>query len=679
VVKVGRAICVKGQAIPEIINSPDRLLHPMRRVGERGQGKWERISWDEALDEAADRFREIIDNYGVEAIGVYSGDSHHAHLSEIAPIFTRSLKLPNRWGAAQMCMFPHIIAEVATHGPSIMTDVGPDVWHANCIIVWASSPTEGRPYMGKAILDAKNQRRAKLIVVNPRPTPEARIADVWLRIRPGTDCALALGMMNVIINEELYDKDFVEKWCIGFDKLKERVQKYPPESTAEICWVQKEKIIEAARMYATIKPSCIHARVGTQAQINSTQTSRAICSLMFLAGNIDVEGGNLYHNPLGGFRRTPRAKLFMDTFWNITREAANPRRIGAKEFPLYCETFLFSQNAMSWRTVHEGKIKGMLIPCSNPVISDVNSRYIWEALKKLDWLAVMDIFMTPTAELADIIFPGCTWWEVEGGPKESFRPTSTSPGYFIWSDKLIEPPGECRDEREVIIDLLKRMGSKPIFNTLEEYFDWRLRSLNTRYKDLKVKYPDKMVTFPPPPFKRYERRGFNTPSGKVELYSSLFERLGYDPLPDHKEPPQSPISTPETFKEYPLILVTYRDVNWMKSEGRNIPSLRKRRPDPTLEINPLTAQQLGIKEGDKVWFETPAFKGVQVKAKAELVPELDPRVVATCIMWWLPEMPGPEHGCFEVSVNTILTMDPPYDPIQGTPAVKNVLCKIGKA
>jgi len=314
-------ICIKGQVQDKFTYHPDRIKQPLKRAEERGAGKWQPISWDQALDEIAEKLTEIKDKYGPESIAAYhgtgprtSGTSTHA--------FAAAIHTPNVICTdAHICYFPSIMVETLTYGSSIMMEKGPDYLNARCIMVVGANPTVSHPPRGIDIVEAQRKNGARLIVVDPRRTHLASRSDLWLQIRPGTDVALALAMMNVIIDEGLYDKDFVNKWCYGFDMLRERVQEYPPEKVAGITWIPAERIREAARLYATTKPAVMHHRVAIEHNVNTSQTIRALCNLIAITGNLDIKGGNLFIS-IGQLGHRAQSPNFIE------------KRIGSKQFPL---------------------------------------------------------------------------------------------------------------------------------------------------------------------------------------------------------------------------------------------------------------------------------------------------------------------------------------------------------
>jgi anaerobic selenocysteine-containing dehydrogenase len=675
-------ICVKGLVYGEYVHHPERLKRPIKRIGERGGGKWQEISWDQALTEIAEKLTEIKERYGPEAIAAIHGTGPRpTHISTHLLVY--ALGSPNisstDW---HICAAPSGLASICTIGRgSIMMEVGPDYENANCIMVWGANPIASHPPKGKEILEAKRKRNAKLIVIDPRRTALASEADLWLQIRPGTDCALALGMINTIIEEELYDKEFVEKWCYGFDKLREHVKLFPPEKVADITWVPSNKIREAARIYATTKPAALHHRVSMEQNVNSVQTCRALIIMIALTGNIDVKGGNLLPESFKGYISTNalvgRGKE--GKTWRPSPDIEK-KRIGSYIYPLVSgpealhTTFVPAPLLID--AILTGKpypVKALFCAGGNPILSIQNSKKVWKALMNLELLVVADFFMTPTAELADYVLPTTMW------PERDECCDMMYTNYIAARQKAIDPPPECWDDIKIVIELVKRIpwaNRKFIpWNSVEEFNEWRVRGLGISFEELKKRG----YIMVPARYKKYEQEGFDTPTGKVELYSTILEKFGYDPLPTYVEPPESPLSTPELLKEYPFILITgARYINYFHSEGRQIPSLRKLVPDPEIEIHPETATKLGIRDGDWVFVETPHIKGERVKFKAKLTNNIHPMVIHASHAWWFPEKPAPEHGCFESNINVVTRDGPPRDKIIGSVPLRGILCKVYK-
>jgi len=668
-------VCIKGATIPEVMYHPDRILYPLKRAGARGEGKWQRISWDEALDTIASRLKEIKETSGPEAIHVSCG-SGQKHIGIQATKMAEWLwPTPNTHLGRYTCIHPDVMANSVTCGDTVTYEFGPDYADAKCIVFWGSEPDVATPKQARVVHRALRQG-TKLMVIDPRPIPMAKRADLWLRLRPGTDMALALAMANVIINEELYDKEFVENYCYGFDKLRAHVQQYTPEWAAAVTGLSTEEIQKAARLYATNRPVCVYIRLGAGAQqITSTQTCRAISILIGITANIDAKGGNLL------YYKTFRDALMWHPylmFWGVKPPAAvNEKRIGAKEYPLMHKRAICHVPS-TIRAMEEGKVRAMWCIADNLVVAEVDNRRIWDILKnKLDFLFVSELFMTPTAELADIILPAAFYPECDQLVEAFGHPSST----VTATKRVVEPLGECRDDREVAIEVAKRMGRDVSpWNTMKDYLNWMLQYQGMTYDELLEK-PNATLTFP----RSYERYRtstppFSTPTGKVELYSTIFEAMGVDPLPVFQEPPESPVRTPELYEKFPFIYTHYRIHGFMHSEGRQIRRQRQLAPEPYLQIHPERAAALGIREGDWVYLETPKSAGkARLKYRAQLLPEMHPDVVAGPHGWWFPEKGDPEHGAFESNINALVTLDPPFDPIVGVPQVRAILCRVWKA
>jgi len=667
-------ICPKSMGYKQILYHPDRLKYPLKRVGERGEGKWQRISWDEALDTIARELTETMEKYSPKSIAFSVGGNLRRN-RPATRILADSLGTPNwSYTDAMYCFGPHIVGEYFTFGVTrVMDEYNTDCANSKCAIVWGGNPVHTQiTYMQKLLRAKTEGAHIKLIVIDPIFTATASKADIWLQLRPGTDCALALGMLNVIINEGLYDKEFVKRWCTGFEELKKRVQDYSPERVAEITWVSADDIKNVARTYATSKPASMYLRVATEMTFNSTQTSRAVACLVGITGNLDVKGGNIYNSLPPGFKWYHFYHLKK---WRLPDEV-ELERLGAKDYPLLCgprSAWGLYNTCSVIKAVLTGKpypVKAMVV-ANNPLLSMPNTREVYKALTKLEFLVVQELFMTPTAELGDIVLPAATWLEME-------QINSYPPNFISASRKAIEPVGECWDEMKITYEILKRMGLKfsiwPELNSPEEYDDFILKEIGMTFDDLKQR---DYIT-PQIEYKKYERDGFKTPSGKVELYSSVFKEFGYDPLPHYVEPFESPVSTPELAKEYPLILISGgRQLPYYHSLGHEVPWMRELVPDPQMEIHPQTAKELGIKEGDWVWIETPRGEG-RIKQKAKLTLGIHPKVVHFRAHWWYPEKQTPDHGLWESNINVLTSCDPPLEPICGTPTMRGLLCKVYK-
>jgi len=660
-------ICAKGRASVELLYHPDRLLFPLKRVGARGKNKWQRISWDEALDTVAAQFQKVIDELGPESIVGTQGTGRPYIV--LYQRFLNALGTPNPFNHTHVCYFPKIWASEMTCGTLPVCDYfGFGGVYPKCVLNWGCNITEIGAADGMCgyQLTQAVRRGAKLIVVDPRRTGLASKANHWLQVRPGTDDALALGMLHTIIYEDLYDKSFVKKWTIGFDQLRERVAEYPPKKVSEITWIPEEDIKAAARMYATIKPACIQWGNALDQNINSFQTIRAILCLSAITGNLDVPGGDVFWVPPENVVvQSPRLNPGILLLEKISQEV-RARKIGAGKYKIlkqvHPEAFL---NAVF--TEKPYPVKALLVMGSNTLVNESHTMRMIEAFKKIDFIVAIDLFMTPTTQLADIVLPAASWLETD----------DVADIHFVWcvlARQKVATIGECKDDKQIMIDLAHRMGLEDCFpwKNVREYCDWILKDTGMTFE----KFKEVGILTGKMRYRKYEEDGFQTPSGKVELYCSTLESMGYDPLPYYVEPPESPYSTPDLYKEYPLIITTGAKVMpFFHSEGRQIESLRKLNPDPLIEMNPITARTLGIKEGDWVWIENSRGR---IKQKARLTDGIHSGVVHAQHGWWFPEKDPPEYGFMESNVN-MLTGGMPCDPHTGSESLRSFLCKVYKA
>jgi len=671
-------LCPKVFGLPELVNHPDRLKYPLKRVGERGENKWQRISWDEALSTITDKFQEIIATEGPEAIAIGQGTGRI--MAGVLPRLGYSIGSPNGFNAGYICYFPRGSTLVITSGTFLEEDCAQwfeerydsPLWKVpECILVWANNPLVSNPdgFFGHWLVDCM-KKGSKLIVIDPRLTWLASRADLWLQIRPGTDGALALGMMNYIINQDLHDKEFVDQWTHGFEQLKERVQEYPVEKVAEITWIPEEKIIEAARLYAKSKPAALKWGLPLDMLSNATQTSRAVHLLMALTGNIDVPGGNIASS-------TAFNVEFATWGFELLPEGMWEKRIGA-QYPMTSYFIQTSHPPSLWDAILTGEpypIRALLLDGTNLLLNYSNPQKTYEALKKVDFTVAVDLFQTPTTMLADIVLPVAAW------PELNHYRTYWVP--LAAQVKAVEPVGECKSDMEIFLELGKRLAPQAWpWNSVEEMFDEMIKASGMTFEEL----CEKGWAYPSMDYKRYEKGmlrpdgqpGFNTPTGKVELYSTLMEDFGLDPLPNYREPEESPIGSPTIAKEYPLVLTTgARSWAFFHTEERQLELSREIHPDPEVEIHPETAEKLGIHDGDWVWIDTRRGK---CRQKVKLTRGIDPRVVSANHGWWFPEKKAEEpslFGVWESNIN-ICTDDSVFDPGIGTNNYKSLLCKIYK-
>jgi len=646
-------ICPKGRAIPELIYHPDRLHYALRRTDNDHRGRWEHISKDVALEIVAHKLLDYSERFGPEsvmvAVGAYRG-LERALIQRFASVFGT----PNTVSIDNICHAPRTQAAIYTYGSGTHPDYER---HPKCILVWGRNSIQNGGMGSRKMFRAAYNAGCKIIVIDPRRTPVVARAHTWIKPRPGSDGLLALGLMNVIINEALYDKDFVELWTIGFNRLKALVAQYPVHKVAEETWLSKREIETVARLYATEKPAVIQWGNALDQTRNAFQTCRAVSILRAITGNIDVPGGE--------YIPVPAARVPQDEFMLVgTSDRKHEEPIGSR-FKVAAKSLLVPSQAAMRAIIDERPypMKAAVVFGSNPLLTYPNARQTFEALNKLEFLVVIDMFMTPTAEIADIILPVAANLE--------FDDLSPGPGYIAAYPKIIDPPGDCESDIQIVNRLAQKMGFGEFFWQNEaSAFDVILKPLKMSYNELKefgIFSTDKR-------YRKYESHGFGTPSSKVELYSAQLEEMGIDPLPAYVEPAQTPLSFPDMVKEYPLVLTDYKNPFYYHSSHRNIPSLRKLSPEPVIEMNPETGKKLGLTENASVFIETPTGK---IRQKLRWNKDLDPRVVTVAHGWWFPEGdPGSLYNWDAANLNILTDDSYPCDPAMGAPTLRGIMCKV---
>ncbi len=531
------------------------------------------------------------------------------------------------------------------------------------ILVWGTNPTATDPdaFFGHWIIDCM-KRGSKIISVDPRYTWLTTRAEYHLQLRPGTGGALALGMLHVIMNEGIYDKEFVEKWTYGFDELKERVQEYPPSKVAEITEVPEDLIVEASRFYANSKPAAIHWGLAVDMEPEGTSVAQAITHLWCITGNVDIPGGNVIARPSHGVTTYPyTTEELLYLYGEELVAKLTDKRIGTKEYP-YVKGFRgWAQPDRAIEQIYTGepyKIRAAWIQTANILGGQAaRMKYHYDALKKLEFVVVVDLFHNPTTmALADIVLPAATFPE-----KNSFRSWWAPLGVI---HKVIQV-GECKSDWEINFEMGRRLNPKGLkWDSVMDLINDRLSVAGKNFQELVDKGSWEMPPEgPTKPYRRHERgllradgkMGFNTETGKIELWSKLLEGWGLDPLPFYVEPPQSPVSTPELYEKYPLIMITgARSSVYFHSEHRHIPWLREKDPDPYVEIHPETAKKYGIYDGEWIYIKNDMGR---VKRKARITLTVKPNHIQTLHGWWMPEMKGPEpelFGVWDYQINQLI-------------------------
>lgn len=664
-------LCVKaGTASVEQLYHPDRLDHPLMRVGKRGGGQWRRATWDEALSAIAQKMNALKGSFGAESVAFARGvGMNNQHIiGRVANLFGT----PNLASISYVCYATRVAVCSATatgkySGRTWDTVAVPDLYsHPRCVVEWGSQKRTSNDHglIGFGPLTEALEQRPAHILVDPRKPASAGPVDLWLPLRPGTDAAMALGWINLILEEELYDKAFVEHYCHGFDALRERAREYPLARVADITWCDPEIIARAARLYASTHPGCIVWGNGLEhAGSNAFQSIRAVLILMGITGNIDVPGGNVFY---------PAPPLAYPDLRDRLGPEQEAKRLGGAKFKALNRAG-FAHPPTLFRTILSEDpyaVKGMVVVGSNVATTYPGTAHVIEALKKLELLVVHDMFMTPTAEYADIVLPAAGNLERDEprlhlhikGPRAMFMDTVS---------RKLAVVAERKSDWEFMIGLGRKLGFEEHFPSLGKLADDALRPMGISWEDLKTRDYVQI----PLEYRKYEKAGFGTPTGKFEIYSTVMREWGYDPLPGHVEPVESPVSTPDRFKEYPLLLITgAKQAQYYHSQGRQVPVLRKLAPEPLLEMHTSTAAALGIAAGEAVWVET--VRG-RLRLKLHTHERTHPSVVTLPHGWWLPEQSGPDHGVLQVCANVLTDDDPEScDTAFGGSPLKGLLCRV---
>jgi len=648
------SICPKGLASVQVVYHPDRIKRPLIRVGGRGEGRWRETSWEEALDLVANTLLRIKQESGAEAVVMARGTNRGSWI-RVFNRFANAFGTPN-WtesGGAQ-CYTPRALAQTVTLGGRALE--WPDLPNTECVLVWGANPPMTWPLKSKKLMTAR-KRGAKLIVVDPILTSIASKADIWLPVRPGTDVALALGLLNIIINEGLYDPQYVEKYCWGFDKLRERVEKYTPRKVSEITWVEERAIVDAGRLFATTKPACIEVSCTLDEIVDPIQAGRVVSILAAVTGNVDIKGGNVFPSSAGQVPIDSRAFTLVEDMAAERRD----KRLGAGSYPLLSKNLEINEPMAHWPTILKAiltgepyPVRGMFVMGGNPMLSLANSKQVEEAFRKVEFLVVTDLFISKTAQLADVVLPAASWLEQDG----LVDSTQATNGHLRIRRKVASV-GDAKSDIWIMIELAKRLDLHEFWESEEAYFNYILKPLGLTFREFDNKGGTLRVNVE---YGRRLEKGFKTPSGRIELYSRLLEKWGYDPLPFFEEPHESPYHTLELADHYPFVMTTGRRVSSYFHTGlRNVPALRDIKPEPELDINARTAHAAGIDDGDVVIVETPYGS---VKLKAKLTEGIHPRVV------------GVPHGWPDESNDNLLTNNEFCSLGIGTTPLRGTLCNV---
>lgn len=658
------AVCAKGNVAPQWVYSPDRLTHPLRRIGKKGEGKFEKISWDDAIAIIADKLTWQKEKYGPESLAILAPAkrSYNDYLKR----FLTAHGSPN-YGHSGICAMQRAFAFLYTLGDYPR----PDYNQSDLIIYWGRQPIYSGPVArpARAFLAAK-QRGTKIIAIKPSVEPDVGMADIWVPVRPGTDAALALAMLNVVIGNDWIDHEFIRNWCFGFNRLKVHVQQYTPEWAEQICGVPAAQIVEVAKLYATTPKATIDLGNGVEHTPSSSDAIRAVATLMAITGHLDRPGTNLFISPPD---TAPKNITLKERY---TKELVD--KLVGPEFPLDFQPFLEGPASAYYRifesilTEKPYQIRTVIAPGTQPSVSTRGTKNVIAALKKLDFYVVVDVARTADTPYADIVIPTATSYEIN-------HPFQMVPGWLMPTRKVIEPVGVNKSIFEFFLDLGCAMGYGQDFwnGDIEYAMNDQLAPLGLDMEELRTMQTG--VASPPAKhvYEKYDKVLLRTsPSignspfladGKIALYNSSFEAAGFSPLPCWHEPPESLTGSPEHRQNFPLILSDYHtSKNFSASWQRNVPHLREIQPDPMLHIHPETAAERQIQDNDTVIVESPHG---WMKVKAEIYPGIRPDTVMILHGWWqgckelgLADYPLADGGA---NVNNMYSVDPKkaYDPL----------------
>jgi anaerobic selenocysteine-containing dehydrogenase len=642
--------CSKVAAIPEVIQSKDRLTVPLRKTSKG----FERISWDKALDFAAERLDDIREQFGPLSLARCGGAPVSYQCRDGFMQFMGAFGSPNMTGAANLCMVPRMTAFNAVAG-GIRAE--PDYDNTRLVLFWGSDPLTSERFGSYAAYNGMRQiiprlkrNGTRIVSIDPFRTNTVRLSDDWVRINPGADVALGLAMIHVIVREALYDKAFVESYTVGFTELEEHVRTYGPKWAEPLTGVPEKTIEDLARTYATTKPATIYEGNGLDMYTTGVDAVRTIVILIALTGNLDVPGGNVFM-PFAQQARLP------------TKPVPTENRIWYDRFPLFGEV-PFPAVKESLLAEEDDRPRAMIVHHSNPLLVQAYEKRTRQALEKLDFLMVNDIFPTATTEMADLVLPITSDFESYG-----YRAYSSIEGGFLaLARPVATPAGESRPVFEVEYELAERMGlhqDYPFHDTLG-WLKYVIRPSEVSFERL----DQEQIVYASPAIKyrKYDETGFNTPSGKVEFYSGIFKDKGYSPLPDYSEPAGEPLSRGgRSSKAFPLLGASKRPARFVHTKFRNIEALSRVYPEPCLWLHPRDATMRSIEDGDRVEVTSPRGK---IALKASLTEDTQPGLVWVDFGWG-----NPTDG--KASIN-VLVNDAYFDPVSGGTPNRLFECEITK-
>jgi anaerobic selenocysteine-containing dehydrogenase len=657
-------LCAKGIASLQELYDPHRILTPQKRTNAKGTGSptWESITWDEAYATIAEKFNAIKATYGPDAVLFFCGDPKEPRpaMQRVATLFGSS-----SYGTeSSLCAAASWMTANMVFGQNSM---GQDPGEAtkSCLI-WSLNPAWSQPYRFGQFMNAK-ERGVKFVVVDPRVTPTVSgLADVHLQLRPGSDGALAAGFINQLIEQNLYDKEFVENWTIGFNELKAYVAEYTPQKVEEITWVPADKLVEAVKLIAGAAPmTLVTSSKGGCHNTNVGHFQRAVFMIPALCGSLDVNGGMTLGAGLAfDYAVGTRGFHLEDTY---EQQGFYDRRLDRDDFPVWAKYYKMMQTEHLPEYVRDGKIRAGLLLGINTMMWP-NTPLYQEAIKNLEFSVAIDYYMRPwTHDYVDMLLPAAMCYERTAALSVFGRK-------IYLREPVVEPLGEAREDWQIILEVGSALGyAEECFNgNVDAALNALLKSggLEITLDDLRANPEGYEVPGGAPEEKKYAsgklrkdgKPGFGTASGKVELVSTVLTDLGFEGLPIYEEPVHGPVNPSVTDKEYPLILNTGARVPYYThSKLRDLPWLNQFMPNPLVRLNPVDAAARGLVEGAMARVYN--FQG-EVKMQVEITNMVLPGVVDIF------------HGWHQADINLLTTRD--FDPITGFPPFSSGLCEVAK-
>ncbi|MBN8724341.1 MAG: molybdopterin oxidoreductase family protein [Acidobacteria bacterium] len=619
-------LCSKVSKYLDRVYHSGRVLYPQRRVGKKGSGQFTRISWDEALTEITTRFQQIAKEYGPQSILPYS----YAGTMGLLNYGSMDRRFFNRLGASLLDRTICATAGATGYRYSIGASLGYDpeaIKFAKLIVIMGSNILTANVHMWPFITEARKSG-AKVIVIDPYYNRTAAVCDEYIAIRPGTDGALALGLMNVIINENLYDKDYVNNYTLGFEQLKERLKEYPPDRVSKITSIPVDKIIELARALATEQPAAIRISYGLQRHRGGGMAVRNLACIPALTGAWRHTGGGILLSTSGAFPININALERPDLVPKGTR-TINMSRLGEA----------LTSNL-------EPPVKAIYVYNSNPVAVAPNSKAVITGFEREDLFTVVhEQFQTDTADYADILLPATT-------QLEHFDLHKAYGHFYLMLNKpAIAPLGEAKSNTTVFRELAQRMGFKEdcFFDSDEQMAEQVLNSTHPALEGItleRLKSENTIRLNLPSPYLPFAEGNFLTPSGKCEFYSESMLQAGLDPLPTYIPPIESAEASPELFARYPIALISPPAHSFLNSTFANVPKLLKNEREPMIEINPDDAASRGIE--NEMLVKVFNDRG-ELQLKAIISQKVKPGIAVSPSVWWHKLSPYKRNANFTTS------------------------------